>query len=299
MGKPFDFPIHKLCKQILSKVTALPDNIAAVKTAVTDMAKYVATNNTANKTGIISQKLTYLINLNETHGSVERSTAGTQNWTCPAGVYFVFVIAAGGSGGGGGGGGGKVNAMKEKASGSGGGSGGSGNVVFAIIPVTPGKVYALTVGAGGAGGAGGALDTNDNATNGGNGGTTKFADILSVTGGIGGAHGLLGTSASKYDNVVPPNGGKGGSNAGSLTGKVLLINEKISPSGKDGSKGSVNNSTSDTGTASGGAAVTSMLGIKSGAGGAGGKTTFYSAVGGGSAGSAGAAGGAGYIKAIW
>lgn len=49
MGKPFDFPIHKLCKQILSKVTALPDTIAAVKTAVADVAKYVVTNNTAKK----------------------------------------------------------------------------------------------------------------------------------------------------------------------------------------------------------------------------------------------------------
>ena len=105
MGKPFDFMVHKLCKQILSKVTALPDTIAAVKTAVADMAKYVATNNTASKTGILSQKITYLINQNEAHGSVERTTAGSQNWACPAGVYQVLVIATGGSGGGGGGGG--------------------------------------------------------------------------------------------------------------------------------------------------------------------------------------------------
>ena len=106
MGKPFDFPIHKLCKQILSKVTALPDSIAAVATAVADVAKYVVTNNTASKTGILSQKLSYLITMNEAHGSVERTTAGSQNWTCPAGVYQVLVTAQGGTGGGGGGGGG-------------------------------------------------------------------------------------------------------------------------------------------------------------------------------------------------
>ena len=49
MGKPFDFPIHKLCKQILEKVTALPDAITAVK-------NLVATNNTASETGTLSQK---------------------------------------------------------------------------------------------------------------------------------------------------------------------------------------------------------------------------------------------------
>ena len=90
------FNIMKQCKKILEKVTALPTAIAEVK-------ELVATNNTASETGTLSQKASQIIALNKAHGSLSRSTAGTQNWTCPAGVYQVYVTIISASGGGGGG----------------------------------------------------------------------------------------------------------------------------------------------------------------------------------------------------
>lgn len=93
------------------------------------------------------------------------STAGTRNFTVPAGVYRIFVELVGGGGGGGGSGGPSV----------GGTGGGAGGYARKAIDVTPGQVISYTVGAGGAGGAG--------AANGANGGTTSFGGLFSASGG--------------------------------------------------------------------------------------------------------------------
>lgn len=205
MGKPFDFPIHKLCKQILEKVTALPDTIAAVKTAVADMAKYVVTNNTAKKDGIISQKISYLIQNNEAHGSIERTTAGSQNWTCPNGVYQVLAVLVGAGGGGGGGGATAGTGSGYKA--QGGSGGGSGAFVFAIIPVSPGTKYTLVVGSGGSGGSA-SIDIEETVKGGDgtDGGNTSFNNIIAE----GGKKGLGGNSTKTGTNLPSVNGGNGG-----------------------------------------------------------------------------------------
>lgn len=75
-----------------------------------------------------------------THGTQTWTTAGSYSFTVPNGVYSISAIITGGGGGGGGEGGGYH--------GGGGGAGGFGVVVN--IPVTPGQVIPVTVGAGGA-----------------------------------------------------------------------------------------------------------------------------------------------------
>lgn len=79
-------------------------------------------------------------------------TSGTTNWTAPAGVYQILVQGCGGGGGGAGSVDGKVALNKLNW---GGGGGACSPLVTRIMPVTPGNIYAITVGAGGAGGAGG------------------------------------------------------------------------------------------------------------------------------------------------
>jgi hypothetical protein len=99
---------------------------------------------------------------------VKFSTTGANNWTCPAGVYFVKYRIWGAGGGGGG-----------ALSGGGGGGGGGGAFSEGITAVTPGTVYVMTIGAGGAAGsnAGGPGST---------GGTTSFGSFATCTGGLGG-----------------------------------------------------------------------------------------------------------------
>lgn len=313
MGKPFDFPIHKLCKQILSKVTALPDTIAAVKTAVADMAKYVVTNNTAKKDGIISQKISYLIQSNETHGSLEKTTAGSQSWTCPAGVYFVFVIICGGAGGGGGGGRGSSDSGSSYddygGAGCGGGSGSASQIVYALCAVTPGKSYNLVVGTGGTAGKGGNANaaTMTDPTDGGNGSESNFGNMVYAKGGNGGKKGLNGWSTDYSSNIPASYGGAGGTANNSYNGTMLkqfFVNFIASTAGKEGAKGSRYNYNSEGAKqAAGGSSVSNGI-KKSGAGGAGGLN--WSPWGSGKPtnepllnGSNGAAGEPGYIKIMW
>ena len=70
------------------------------------------------------------------------ATTNAHRWTCPSGVYLIDVELRG-AGGRGGTGDGSTR----------GGGGGAGGYTQAILPVTPGTVYAITLG--GAGGAGG------------------------------------------------------------------------------------------------------------------------------------------------
>lgn len=87
------------------------------------------------------------------------------NWTCPAGVTNVLIIA---SGGGGGGNGGQSTTL-------GGGAGGGAIQVTSSVPVTPGNVYAVTIGSGGTAGTA-------NTNNAGDGGTTSFGSLFFATG---------------------------------------------------------------------------------------------------------------------
>lgn len=89
----------------------------------------------------------------------------------PAGVFFLDLLVVGGGGGGG----------------STHGGGGSGGQVVEIrgVPVTPGDVHAVTVGAGGAGGAAGS--PNDGV----DGEVSRFGMIATAVGGGGGGRGFL------------------------------------------------------------------------------------------------------------
>ena len=114
---------------------------------------------------------------------------GPYNWTVPAGVTSVQVVATGGGGGGSG-----TFSINGTGTGSGiGSSGGSGAQVTATLSVTPGQVIALVVGGGGTGGL------------------SEPNQICSVGGGGGGASGL---DVGNPDQVVAGGGGGGGGSCG-------------------------------------------------------------------------------------
>ena len=317
-----DFDIMSRCKKIFDHLVDVTDVainsaksvIDTVNTNVNSVKSYTTTNNTASETGVLSQKLSWLITVNKNHGSLEKTSAGNRDWTCPTGVYYVYVIACGGQGGGGGGGGGYygsvyTNYYYRKA--GGGGSGAVSEIVSALIPVTPGTVYALTVGAGGSAGAAGKKGANTMTAGGagGNGGDTKFGSIFTVIGGGGGSGGAAGKILS--DSMPAANAAAGGSVRTSIgsTLRQILLNIVASVAGKAGVAPPAVNSTfvnvgsKDSEGTAGGAKVTNRLGLSSGAGGAGGRNgypgTSSNSSENGSDGSAGSAGAAGYIKVIW
>lgn len=123
-------------------------------------------------------------------GSQLYDVPGVYDFTVPAGVYS--LSGAGISGGGGGGG---ANGAEPRPGGAGGALGWFNN-----LPVTPGQVLRLVVGAGGAGGG--------LAQDGSNGGTTSIGTVLSLTGGEGGR---LGASVAVGGVRV---GGDGGGDGG-------------------------------------------------------------------------------------
>jgi hypothetical protein len=118
------------------------------------------------------------------------------SWTAPAGVLAVevFLVA-----GGGGSGGVAATGGQEFSSGSGGG----GPVLRRLVPVVPGTVYAVTIGAGGAGAA-----ASGNSV-GANGGNSSFGSLVTAIGGGGG-----GGSATS--------GASGGTGGGAGTGNIQL-----------------------------------------------------------------------------
>ena len=137
----------------------------------------------------------------------------SSSWTAPAGVTKVLVrVRAGG----GGGGGGALNGT--------GGTGGIGGLGEAIITVTPGTTYTITVGTGGAAGA------NGTPTGGGTGGSSSFGSSITATGGGGGGTGIgccttgtpgsTGTSsggANAYPSIIVSQDGGGGSGGKGVT----------------------------------------------------------------------------------
>lgn len=124
---------------------------------------------------------------NTPQGSASVTFTSTTTWTCPPGVTSVLAVPTGGGGGGGSGG----------ATGNGQGGGG-GETRVATIPVTPGNVYTVTVGAAVAGVTGGVNGTDGNQS------------VFTGDGGVsvtakGGTKGIGNT----FD--TPGNGGTGGS----------------------------------------------------------------------------------------
>ena len=120
---------------------------------------------------------------------------GTFNWTAPAGVTSISVVAVGGGGGGGG---------------NGGGGGGGGALAYINnFTVVPGNTYTIVTGTGGGGGAaGGASSFNT---------TTIVANGGGAGGSIGGAGGAGGT-ASGTTGFVGFSGGVGGNPIGTYSG---------------------------------------------------------------------------------
>ena len=163
------------------------------------------------------------------------------NWTAPVGVTSVTVEAWGS----GGGGGSAITANNTK----GGGGGGGGYSKKINIPVTPGNVYAYTVGPAGAGGTTGGVaataggNTTFNATtvvaNGGSPGGNSTGPGL---GGAAGAGGAVGTgdvgSIFRGGNASAGGGTPGGAGGGGA--------------GTGGAGGDASGNTAGTGTATGG-----------------------------------------------
>ena len=115
-------------------------------------------------------------------GSATFTTSGT--WTCPAGVYTVFVRVLGG-GAGGSGAGYKVH----------GGGGGAAVENTAVVKVTPGTVYTITIGAGGAGVAYGVSP-------GGDGGNSSALGITGYGGGGGIVNGYSSGSETPFSSFA-------------------------------------------------------------------------------------------------
>jgi hypothetical protein len=298
---------------------------------IDEIKKLVITDNTSNSAGTLSQKLTHLCQqigtakdaggsevisngtvmaklnallINNTiHGSVTYDVAGSYTWTAPFGASVAYIIACGASGGGGGGGGGSYH-WTNSGGGGGGGSGSTAATLYAIVPISAGKTYNLTIGKGGAGGSGGELSkTEERAKNGSSGKTgedTLFDNLLTIKGGAGGKGGLGGASTSDNSSAswARGDGGKG-ANASDIC-SVITFNDMIVSyfdeiSGTDGDKGSLNWASGFTAAGSGGNSNRNIIGIGGGAGGAGGNCQYNNV----SNGLPGAAGSDGYIKIFW
>jgi hypothetical protein len=109
---------------------------------------------------------------NSTGTPMANTGTGTFNWTCPTGVTKVMVSVIAGGGGSG--------------NGPGGNNGGTGGTAIGIYTVTPGTVYAVTVGAGGAG----------SSTTGTAGGSSSFSSLATATGGTAGSASVVGNGGA-------------------------------------------------------------------------------------------------------
>jgi hypothetical protein len=190
------------------------------------------------------------------------STPGSSSWTVPAGVKSVNVLVVGGGGGGGG--------SSDRTAG-GGGAGGFRCVES--VPVTPGQVIPISVGAGGGGGSGGSA--------GGLGGTSSFGTLVIASGG-GGGGGNVGAA------------GSGGSGGGKFHGSASVAGNGIAGQGNGGGTVSYDSGQAQgtfVASGGGGASTRGSDGTMFGGGNGGigaqclavGSTSWYSGGGGGAA----------------
>lgn len=143
----------------------------------------------------------------------------------PDGITRVRVRAIGGGGGSGGAGSALTSGGVTTQAGSGGG--GAGLATDAVVSVTPGTTYTVTIGSGGTAGVGGAVNGNAG-TNGGAGGRSSFQSLVRADGGAGGSGsaansvatvgggmaGRVGSTSTSTDGIP----GQGGPGRGSLGG---------------------------------------------------------------------------------
>lgn len=137
---------------------------------------------------------------------VSYTTAGTTNFTVPAGVFKIFARVWAGGGGGGG----------NSASTNAGGGGGGGGYTEGWFDVTPGQVIPVTVGAGGAAGAASSSGVA------GTGGSSSVGALCSATGGVGGGNGtgtggVAGSGTGGTFSRIGGNGYAGGYIAGNTS----------------------------------------------------------------------------------
>lgn len=276
-----------------NEVKSTVNNIyGKLDTEVADIVSKVATNNTANKTGILSQKLSYLIQQNEVHGMQEYKTAGTFSWTCPTGVTKIIVVAIGGGGGGGAGARGNYQGNYGERKGGGGGSGAGGAILEGYVNVMQNKAYSIIVGGPGhahtikSQGASNYIGKTEFNNDGTSGGQTKCFGIIANGGGAG----KNGTVATDYNSGEGYGkggaGGAGGSTSvGSTNTSTIIANETVSTttngsSGKDGN------------TSTGGICPKNTYNLS--CGGAGGTGSAYDENA-----TNGSAGQPGYVRIIW
>lgn len=160
-------------------------------------------------------------------GQQDYSAAGNYEFTVPAGITSLTVIAVGG--GGGGGGRGSPYGFPYTTGQSGGGSGEKRVHTFTVVP---GEIVYVSVGSGGVqdgvtgnGSSGGATAVSYSATlivaNGGGGGSTSPCSSAPFTGGSGGSGGSGGTGTSGVAGgsvTTCPGTGSGGASVGLSAG---------------------------------------------------------------------------------
>lgn len=178
------------------------------------------------------------------HGTTYTATAATSkslyvftssgSFTIPSGVTQADIFCVGGGGGGGAGRGGNGTGASggSQRQNSGGGGGGGYTASKLNYAVSPGAVFAVTIGAGGAGGETGYATVSPKT--GGTGGTSSFGSVLSASGGKGGQGGR---GYSEPANVGGY-GGAGGSGGGGGNG-TDGTNLKGVSGGSNGGNGAV------------------------------------------------------------
>jgi hypothetical protein len=145
----------------------------------------------------------------ETIVVVNFTTVGSTGWDAPSRISSVeYLVVAGGGGSGGG------------FDTGGGGGGGGGMVLNGTISVTPGTIYAVTVGDGGAGGISQRSPVSE--TPGSPGDNSVFSSITAIGGGGGYASrfnsGVPSSGGSQVSGSTASGGGSGGGSAGDGNG---------------------------------------------------------------------------------
>lgn len=255
-------------------------------------------------------------------GEQNFTTVGTTNFIVPAGVYQISAVAIGG----GGGGSGADGARTETNTGGGGGA-----LAYGTIPVTPGELLTVVVGAGGTapsgnpGGTGGISSIIRGVTtllSGGGGGLGRERSVTAGTAGVsggtarqgGGNGGAGGTAAALAASGGTGGGGAGGYSGNGGTGGNLTSNGSTGAGGGGGGGGGRTGTTAVIAGSGGGVGIFGSGadgtggtagggGGNGGSGGASGVSTggLYGGGGGARVDNAGAgyAGGQGAVRIIW